>query len=142
MRHIEGVPAKGTYCLCINVKKDQVIRVGALGELEFTSGNYIYVGSALNSLYPRLDRHLKHSRGEHNVTHWHIDYLLKNPEVSIQVIYMYDNGAKLECIIAAKVAEHGEPKPKFGCSDCKCNSHLFKVESFDFVEKMGMKKYP
>lgn len=136
------MPAKGTYCLCINVNNDQVISVGALGELEFTSGNYIYVGSALNSLYPRLDRHMKHSRGEHDVTHWHIDYLLRNPEVSIQTIYMYDNGEKLECSIAAKVAEHGESKPRFGCSDCKCNSHLFKVGSFDFIEKMGMKKYP
>lgn len=135
------MPAKGTYCLCINVSIDQVIRVGALGELKFKSGNYIYVGSALNSLYPRLDRHLKHSRGEHEVTHWHIDYLLRNRKVSIQSIYMYDNGEKLECAIAEKVAEHGEAIPSFGCSDCKCISHLYQVDSFNFVEKMKMKKY-
>lgn len=135
------MPVKGTYGLCINVSEDTVIKVGALGDIEFTLGKYVYVGSALNSLYPRLDRHLKHSRGEHNVTHWHIDYLLREQVVSIDQIYMNDNGEKLECIMAAKVAEDGNPIQKFGCSDCKCNSHLFKVESFEIVEKMGLKKY-
>ena len=135
------MPVKGTYCLCINVEDDIKIKVGALGEIIFTKGSYIYVGSALNSLLPRLDRHLKHSRGEHNVTHWHIDYLLRDPMVSMESIYMNDNGKKLECIMAAKVAGHGEPVPRFGCSDCKCVSHLYSVESFGFLEKMGLKKY-
>lgn len=136
------MPVKGTYCLCIKVSEDTVIKVGALGDLNFSGGNYVYVGSALNSLYPRLDRHLKHSRGEHNVTHWHIDYLLREQAVSIDQIYMNDNGEKLECILAETVADSGIPVQKFGCSDCKCNSHLFKVESFEVVEKMGLKKYP
>jgi Uri superfamily endonuclease len=135
------VPVKGTYCLCINVEDDIKIRVGALGEIIFQKGYYIYVGSALNSLLPRLDRHLKHSRGEHDVTHWHIDYLLREPPVSMESIYMNDNGEKLECIMTAKVAEHGEPVPRFGCSDCRCVSHLYKVGSFRFLEKMGLKKY-
>ena len=135
------MPVKGTYCLCINVEDDIKIKVGALGEIIFTKGAYIYVGSALNSLLPRLDRHLKHSRGEHDVTHWHIDYLLREPLVSMESIYMNDNGEKLECIMATNVAEHGEPIPRFGCSDCKCVSHLYKVGSFGFLEKMGLKKY-
>ena len=135
------MPVKGTYCLCINVEDDIKIKVGALGEIIFPRGSYIYVGSALNSLIPRLDRHLKHSRGEHNVTHWHIDYLLREPLVSMESIYMNDNGEKLECIMAANVAEQGEPIPRFGCSDCRCVSHLYKVGSFDFLEKMGLKKY-
>lgn len=135
------MPAKGTYCLCIKIKEEKIIRIGALGEIEFPRGKYIYVGSALNSLYPRLERHLKQSRGEHDVTHWHIDYLLKEPETTIEHIFLYDNGEKQECNIASKVAEHGEPIRRFGCSDCKCISHLYKVHSFDFVEKMGMRKY-
>jgi Uri superfamily endonuclease len=135
------VPVKGTYCLCINVEEDIKIRVGALGEINFHTGSYIYVGSALNSLIPRLDRHLKHSRGEHDVTHWHIDYLLREPLVSMDSIYMNDNGEKLECIMAANVAGHGEPVPRFGCSDCRCVSHLYRVGSFGFLEKMGLKKY-
>ncbi len=135
------MPVKGTYCLCINVEEDIKIRVGALGEIIFPMGSYIYVGSALNSLLPRLDRHLKHSRGEHDVTHWHIDYLLREPLVSMDSIYMNDNGEKLECVMAAKVAENGEPVPRFGCSDCRCVSHLYSVDSFGFLEKMGLKKY-
>ncbi|MBT4321501.1 GIY-YIG nuclease family protein [Candidatus Bathyarchaeota archaeon] len=135
------MPVKGTYCLCINVEDDITINVGALGEIIFQRGSYIYVGSALNSLIPRLDRHLKHSRGEHDVTHWHIDYLLREPLVSIESICMNDNGEKLECVMAALVAGHGEPVPRFGCSDCRCISHLYYVESFDFLEKMGLKKY-
>ena len=135
------MPVKGTYCLCINVEDDITINVGALGETNFQRGSYIYVGSALKSLIPRLDRHLKHSRGEHDVTHWHIDYLLREPLVSIESICMNDNGEKLECVMAALVAGHGEPVPRFGCSDCRCISHLYYVESFDFLEKMGLKKY-
>ncbi len=135
------MPIKGTYCLCINVEDDIKIRVGALGEITFPRGAYIYVGSALNSLIPRIDRHLKHSRGEHDVTHWHIDYLLREPLVSMESIYMNDNGKKLECVMAVKVAGHGEPVPRFGCSDCKCVSHLYAVDSFSFLEKMGLKKY-
>lgn len=135
------MPVKGTYCLCINVERDISIRVGALGEIDFPGGSYIYVGSALNSLIPRLERHLKHSRGEHDVTHWHIDYLLRDQRVSMEAVYMNDNGEKLECFMAAKVAKHGEPVPRFGCSDCKCVSHLFSVESFNILEKIGLKKY-
>ncbi len=135
------MPVKGTYCLCINVEEDIKIRVGALGEIIFQKGSYIYVGSALNSLIPRLDRHLKHSRGEHDVTHWHIDYLLREPLVSMDSIYMNDNGEKLECAMAAQVAGHGKSVPRFGCSDCKCVSHLYGVESFAFLKKMGLKKY-
>jgi len=135
------VPIKGTYCLCIKVEDVIIIKVGALGDIKFPKGSYTYVGSALNSLIPRLERHLKHSRGEHDVTHWHIDYILKDPGVSMESIYMNDNGEKRECLMAAQVAEHGEAVPRFGCSDCKCVSHLYRVESFGFLEKIGLKKY-
>ena len=132
---------KGTYCLCINIEEDISINVGALGEIDFPSGSYIYVGSALNSLLPRLKRHIKNSRGDHDVTHWHIDYLLRDQNVSIETIYINDNGEKLECALATKIAECGEPTPQFGCSDCKCLSHLYSVASFSFLKKMGLKKY-
>ena len=135
------MPVKGTYCLCINVEEDTSIKVGVLGEIDFPRGSYIYVGSALNSLLPRIERHLKNSRGEHNVTHWHIDYLLSDPKVSIESIFMNDNGEKLECAMAANVGKHGEPIPRFGCSDCRCISHLYRVDSFSFLKKMGLKKY-
>jgi Uri superfamily endonuclease len=135
------VPVKGTYCLCIENHEDRTIQIGALGGNEFGRGFYVYVGSALNSLLPRLERHLKTSRGEHHVIHWHIDYFLRESSVEITSIYIIESKEHLECKIAEKVGKHGKSIPGFGCSDCKCISHLHKVDDFEFLEKMGMKKW-
>jgi Uri superfamily endonuclease len=131
---------RGSYCLCIKVKKDLCIQVGALGMINFTNGLYVYIGSALNSLIPRLARHLKTNIGEGKAIHWHIDYLLCQPDVEIQKIYVNERVVRLECEIASNVAENGRPMTGFGCSDCNCPSHLYIVESFGFLEKMGLKK--
>ena len=131
---------KGAYCLCIRVKEDISVEVGALGNITFPKGEYVYVGSALNSLEPRIERHILTSTGDHKVTHWHIDYLLRAPAATIQEIYVVETDRKLECSIAEKVAEKGRPVKGFGCSDCRCVSHLYRVEGFVFLEKMGMSK--
>jgi len=47
---------------------------------------------------------------------------------------------RLECSIAERVADHGQPVKGFGCSDCKCVSHLYRVEGFGFLEKTGMRR--
>lgn len=135
------MPIKGTYCLCIENHEDQTIEIGALGEIFFGRGTYVYVGSALNSLIPRLKRHQRNSVGKHNVTHWHIDYLLSNNEVELISIYIIESGEQLECRIATRVSRHGEPVPRFGCSDCKCSSHLYKVPDLDFITEIGLKKW-
>ena len=129
---------KGSYCLCINVSSDIEVSVGALGAIKFPAGSYIYVGSALNSLEPRLRRHMKTSTGQHKVTHWHIDYLLRNPNASLKSIYVKRGDERLECRIADMVAGYGEPVPRFGCSDCKCQSHLYRVDEFSFLGERGM----
>lgn len=131
---------RGSYCLCISVKKGRNIKIGALDDIDFPAGRYIYVGSALNSLIPRLDRHLRTARGEGRVTHWHIDYLLREPGVEIEAIYATDWAVRMECEISEKVAEHGEPVPRFGCSDCRCSSHLYRVKNFGFIKETGLKK--
>ena len=135
------MPVKGTYCLCIQNHQDKKIKIGALDEIMFEKGNYMYIGSAMNSLLPRLERHLKVSRGEHNITHWHIDYFLRQETVELKAIYTLMTNNRLECIIAEKISQQGELIPNFGCSDCKCSSHLFKVEGFNFIEKYGLKKW-
>ncbi|MGW8181864.1 MAG: GIY-YIG nuclease family protein, partial [bacterium] len=103
------MPIPGTYCLCIENHETKKIKIGALGLHEFKKGKYIYVGSALNSLIPRLERHLKTSKGEHHVTHWHIDYLLREQTVEIDSIYVIESPEHLECSIAEKVSKYGEP---------------------------------
>ncbi len=135
------MPIPGTYCLCIENNETKKIKIGALGLHEFKEGRYIYVGSALNSLIPRLERHLKTSRGEHHVTHWHIDYLLREQTVEIDSIYVIESPEHMECSIAEKVSTYGEPVLGFGCSDCKCTSHLYNVKNFDFLGKIGLKKW-
>lgn len=111
---------KGIYCLKLYCKNPCRIKVGSLGELFFRKGNYIYVGSALNSLEQRITRHLSKDKS----IYWHIDYILDNKNVGINRIYILKTSAKKECNIAKLVGESGEPVQKFGSSDCNCVSHL------------------
>lgn len=131
---------RGSYCLCIRVGEEVEISIGALGPLEFPRGLYIYVGSAMNGLEPRLARHLRTSKGESRVIRWHIDYLLSHQATTIESIYAVEGTVKRECDIAALVAGVGEPIPRFGSSDCRCLSHLYRVEECRFLEKLGLKK--
>lgn len=49
---------KGCYCLIIKLEKNEKIKIGKLGSINFKKGHYVYVGSAMNSLESRLKRHL------------------------------------------------------------------------------------
>ena len=112
---------KGSYCLIINVEKDTKIKIGKkLGIINFKKGCYVYVGSAMNSIESRVKRHLSDNKKKH----WHIDYLLLNKNSKIKKIYTKESGEKLECEIAKKIIENEESIADFGCSDCKCHSHL------------------
>jgi len=49
---------KGVYCLIFE-NNECTVRIGALGDLTFRAGWYIYVGSALGSgVLKRLGRHI------------------------------------------------------------------------------------
>ena len=116
---------KGTYCLSIQLKTDQIIQIGKKGKISFNKGYYVYVGSAMNSLDARINRHL----GNEKKLHWHVDYLLKNPESGVIKVYLSDDGIKHECELATRIAGKGTEMKGFGCSDCKCNSHLIYFTS-------------
>lgn len=131
---------RGAYCLCVYVKDEVDVEVGALGRLSFAPGLYIYVGSALNGLAARVTRHVNTSRGEHRAIHWHIDYLLKEPMVDVESVYTRLTDRKIECDLAGEVAQRGKPVKGFGCSDCRCVSHLFRVEDCDFLSYLGLFK--
>jgi Uri superfamily endonuclease len=134
------VASGGIYCLCIGIRGDLDARIGALGAIFFPEGRYIYVGSALNGLEARVRRHLRMSRGTHTAIHWHTDYLLSQPEAVVEKVYTLETAERLECAIAGTVSERGEPVKGFGCSDCGCQSHLFRVGSWDFLEGLGMRE--
>jgi Uri superfamily endonuclease len=133
----DRVMERGAYCLCIEVKSQIQVRVGALGSLHFPEGRYIYVGSAMNGLESRLRRHLNTSRGSYRAIHWHIDYLLREEEASIESIHVKVSDTKAECGVADAVSKRGVPVRGFGCSDCSCFSHLFSVDECEFLSGLG-----
>jgi len=110
---------KGSYILLIKLKNDKTISIGKLGKIQFGKGHYLYVGSALNGLEQRINRHL----GFDKKMHWHIDYFLQHAKI-VKVFYN-ENKAREECNIAKTLYQRLNPVIDFGCSDCKCKSHLF-----------------
>lgn len=110
---------KGIYTLLIKLDKPQTITIGKLGKISFPAGHYAYVGSALNGLESRIARHLKKEKA----LRWHIDYLLQKASVE-EIIYSSTEKDK-ECTIASQLAQKLKLIPYFGCSDCRCISHLY-----------------
>jgi Uri superfamily endonuclease len=80
----------------------------------------------MNSLIKRIERHLSHEKK----MHWHIDYLLNNKNSEIDEVLFNISTKKIECELAKIISKKGEEIPKFGSSDCNCNSHLiyFKLK--------------
>ena len=110
---------KGIYTLLLRLDKSRTITIGKLGKVPFSAGYYVYVGSALNGLEARIARHLKREKS----LHWHIDYFLQKSRVE-EIIYSLTKSKK-ECAIASQLAKKLTPIPHFGCSDCRCVSHLY-----------------
>lgn len=124
----------GVYCRLINMPKGVTIEVGALGRLQFKKGHYVYVGSAQNGIEKRVGRHMRKSKKKR----WHIDYLLANARVA-KVLYK-KAGKEEECRIASFLSLQGIPVQDFGCSDCKCRSHLFMLENFSKLRRLRLKE--
>lgn len=80
------------------------------------------------------------SRSVYTAIHWHVDYLLSQPEAAVEQVYAMETTERLECSVADSVSRHGEPVKGFGCSDCGCESHLFRVGSWDFLKGLDMRE--
>ncbi|MFA5102899.1 MAG: GIY-YIG nuclease family protein [Candidatus Thermoplasmatota archaeon] len=111
---------KGTYLLVLELQNKTSLPIGKLGLVDFQKGNYVYVGSALNGLEQRIQRHLRSQKK----THWHIDYLL--PHTKIMDVFYKEGTRREECMIASVFEKNLLGISGFGCSDCSCNSHLFR----------------
>lgn len=113
---------RGIYCLLFTAPSCR-IRVGALGDLLFDPGWYIYVGSALGpGGLSRVRRHLRINREGTDRPHWHIDYLSRHPGVILRARICAHTDHPMECGLARTIG--GEGVEGFGCSDCRCTSHL------------------
>lgn len=119
----------GTYTLLIELDEDSEIQIGKLGEIEFRKGGYAYVGSGLNNLEKRIERHLR----EDKKLYWHIDYFLT--EATVREVLYGKSDEKKECEIAENLAEELSFINGFGASDCGCNSHLFYSEDISKLKE-------
>ena len=122
---------KGIYVLIVKINKTISVNIGALGLLVFPEGLYAYVGSAQNNLELRVKRH----QSKEKRLFWHIDYLLNDEAAKLIGVYYAQGNKAKECKIACLLLENAEPIAGFGCSDCRCKSHLFLAENFGFLGK-------
>ena len=115
------VKDRGGYLLIVRLLADKTVQIGRLGRLRFRRGYYIYVGSAMRNLSPRIARHMRTRKK----LHWHIDYLRQVADECVPLAIR--SSARRECEIAAALSKILASGPKgFGSYDCDCPTHLFR----------------
>jgi Uri superfamily endonuclease len=114
---------KGIYTLVLHLAADQDLKIGSLGKVHFEAGYYAYTGSARGpGGLARVERHMRVMEGKSSVQRWHIDRLL--PLSTLVEVVATKTEEDLECLIAKKIGERLAFVEKFGCTDCRCPSHL------------------
>ncbi len=112
----------GTYTLLIELPRSIELEIGALGTHVIPAGWYAYTGSAFGAGgFSRIDRHRQVAAGEHDVRHWHIDYLLGHPATTFVDVERQPE-EDVECAVADTLPD--SPVAGFGSSDCNCPAHL------------------
>lgn len=114
---------KGTYTLLLRLVAPSTVQIGSLGSFHLFAGWYAYVGSAYGSggLRGRLHHHLSPVKKPH----WHIDYLRQAASIEeiwytvSETVYEHLWADALRSLPSAAI-----PIPRFGASDCKCQTHL------------------
>ena len=122
----------GTYVLILEALATRRVQVGALGTLDLKPGFYAYVGSARGSggLSGRLSHHRRRSRSPH----WHIDYLRRACE--LREVWLGRGAAEWEhrwAEILGSGSSSSIPLARFGASDCRCRSHLYRFSALPRV---------
>jgi Uri superfamily endonuclease len=124
MQSLDQIPTTpGTYVLILKLRQKLRLLIGRLGEHEFQTGYYAYVGSAQGpgGLAGRLKSHL--TLLPTKPPHWHIDHL--NQQADITQIWWLEGTSNHECIWSQILASIGTRSvPNFGSSDCGCPGHL------------------
>ncbi len=117
------------YFIVLRLDEDKEIEVGKLGRIRFKKGYYVYVGSAKRGLNKRIRRHMRKNKR----LRWHIDYL----SVETEFVDAYKVGMS-ECELADLASRFMQSIERFGCSDCRCKSHLFYSERYpeEFVDEV------
>lgn len=113
---------RGIYCLTLYLKNESKIKIGRRKAI-FPKGYYCYVGSALNNLQKRIERHKRKDKKKH----WHIDYFLEKAKIiSIKTM---KTGKRKECWLNNKIKNKAQlVMKKFGSTDCSCETHLYHFQ--------------
>jgi len=111
---------RGSYLLVLELRRGRSLSVGGLGRVRFPKGWYLYVGSAMNGLSNRMERHRRIAKK----LFWHVDYL--RAAALFKAALAVRASGRLECSLARAVAKLADwHVPGFGASDCRCAAHLF-----------------
>lgn len=134
----------GTYVIILRSDVSTELQVGRWGMLNIRPAYYSYVGSAFGSggVRARVMRHFRAGKPKH----WHIDYLR---ELTVPVGAWYSHAPER---LEHEWAQHFQDmsgvaaEKGFGCSDCRCYSHLFVTASLPdltrFTELAGDDIHP
>ncbi len=121
---------KGAYALIIEAENAVNVQTKSLCKVEFQSGTWVYIGSAMGNGSTSLEnRIMRHFRSEKTVF-WHIDHLL-DKNVKLLKAFWAQNPLPTECDIAQEIQSRNEfqagPR-QFGSSDCRrgCTAHIFR----------------
>jgi len=136
---------QGSYLYLMHLDQPKEIEIGKLGVKTFAPGYYLYVGSAAQNLDQRLARHQRLKKKPH----WHIDHL--RAQAKHHAALPIRTQEDLECLLAQDLVPLSDEQIiGFGCSDCKCPSHLFRFDQdpldqpafFEFLFKYRIERYP
>jgi len=117
----------GSYVLWMQLATARRVRVGGLGAIRFSAGNYAYVGSAFGpgGIAARLGRHFRSNKSQR----WHVDYLRGISEARGAWVSYYDVRHEHRWATALAALPGARlPVAGFGSSDCRCHSHLVWFE--------------
>ena len=129
---------KGSYFLVIRLDEGKRIRTKGRS-FELKPGYYVYVGSAMNSLEKRIERHFRREKK----MHWHIDFFLA--EAELLRAYLVPSAERLEETLSMEVSRVGEPVGGFGAGDVRVNTNLYRFEGepdtflIEILKKLGLK---
>ncbi|MDD1678230.1 MAG: DUF123 domain-containing protein [Methanomicrobiales archaeon] len=114
---------KGVYVLLLQ-SAGGGLSIGSLGECRFSRGWYGYIGSARGpGGFARVRRHYRLYLDRDRPPSWHIDHLLLDSRFRLRYLVCGITEQDQECQLAELLIPPG--LPGFGCSDCRCLSHLF-----------------
>lgn len=123
----------GRYVLLVCLSQPTQIRVRSGRNFSLSEGTYAYVGSASGpgGLAARLNGYLQRRCR----LHWHIDFLLASARPTWSLCF---DTSVAECDIANALGRMSgsSPVPEFGCSDCHCRTHLYRLGAYGAISEV------